>query len=247
MERSLATKPLTVAIPLYNGFDSLDALGPNQAFHFAGMNIHLCGPDTTPVRSFEGVRITPTVSFADCRQVDILFVPGGSSPMDVFSQNPLDDNLYLKFLTRQAAGARLVCSVCTGAILLAGAGLLEGHMATTHWAYKPVLRLFPCQVVDDFRRYVQSGKHVTGAGISSGLDEALYIIGLVSGVNVAREVQLKMQYHPQPPFHCGDPADIDIQEEPHIVASVMDEWKIEDTRQQVARWIKEQTNAIHNK
>lgn len=234
----MPTEKLKVAIPLYHGFDSLDVLGPNQAFFFAGMNILLCGPERTPVTSFEGVSIATNATFANCPQADILFVPGGDSPMEVFGQGPPNKNPYLQFLQKQAEGARLVCSVCTGAILLAGAGLLEGHVATTHWAYKPVLSLFPCQVVDDYRRYVQSGNRVTGAGISSGLDEALYIVGLVCGVRVAREVQLKMQYHPKPAFHCGDPADTDIQDDPQMVSQITADWDVQQAVQQVSAWMK---------
>lgn len=234
----MATEKLLVAIPLYQGFDSLDVLGPNQAFYFAGMSVLLCGPDTTPVTSFDGVNIIPSSTFAECPQVDILFVPGGDSPMDVFGQGAPANNAYLQYLGKQAAGAQLVCSVCTGAILLAGAGLLDGHVVTTHWAYKPVLSLFPCQVVDDYRRYVQSGNRVTGAGISSGLDEALYIVSLVYGVKVAREVQLKMQYHPHPTFHCGDPSDSDIKDDPQMVSSIISSWQIQETREQVAAWMR---------
>lgn len=234
----MATPKLNVAIPLYPGFDSLDVLGPNQAFFFAGMNVVLCGPDESPVTSFEGVTIATTATFTACPQTDILFVPGGDSPMEVFGQGPPDANPYLQFLRKQAGGAQLVCSVCTGAILLAGAGLLNDHLVTTHWAYKPVLRLFPCHVVDDFRRYVQSGNRVTGAGISSGLDEALYIVGLLCGVRTAREVQLKMQYHPQPAFHCGDPADSEIRDDPQMVSQVTTEWDVQQAVQQVTAWMR---------
>jgi cyclohexyl-isocyanide hydratase len=235
--------PLNVVIPLYAGFDSLDVLGPNQAFFFAGMSVTLCAQSTAPVTSFEGVAITPTCSFADCGQADILFVPGGDSPMEVFNLGPAASNPYLQFLVHQAAGAKLVCSVCTGAILLAGAGLLTSRVVTTHWVYKNVLALFDCTVVDDFRRYVQSGNVVTGAGISSGLDEALYLIGLLLGVRSAREVQLKMQYHPQPIFHCGDPADADIKDDPQMVQEVLTEWQSEQTKDKVAKWIASGTAA----
>lgn len=228
--------PLTVAIPLYEHFDSLDVLGPCQAFFFAGMTVKLCAETLAPVTSLEGVQIIPTCTFENCPQADVLFVPGGDTPMDVFALGPLAENPYLQFLIKQAAGVKLLCSVCTGAILLAGAGLLSNQLVTTHWAYKPVLRLFDCTVVDDFRRYVQSGTVVTGAGISSGLDEALYLIGVLLGVQAARSVQLKMQYHPEPVFHCGDPTDTDIQDNPGMVAQVSAEWEIDQTCEQVARW-----------
>ena len=103
-------------------------------------------------------------------------------------------------MAEQAKGATLVCSVCTGSLLLAAAGQLDGFVATTHWAHKDVLRLFACTVVDDYRRYVHSGNGVTGAGISSGLDEAIYLISVLAGTPAARRAQLSMQYHPQPIF-----------------------------------------------
>ena len=228
---------LTVVIPLYDKFDSLDVLGPCQAFYFAGMTVVLCAETLAPVTSLEGVQIIPGSTFEGCPQADVLFVPGGEGPMEVFSLGSPSDNPYLQFLVKQAAGVKLLCSVCTGAILLAGAGLLKNQLVTTHWAYKPVLRLFDCTVIDDYRRYVQSGTIVTGAGISSGLDEALYLIGVLLGVQTARSVQLKMQYHPQPVFHCGDPTDADIQDDPGMVAQVSTEWEIEQAYEQVAQWM----------
>src|SRR5260370_32029293 len=119
--------------------------------------------------SFEGVSILPRTTFDDCPQLDVIFAPGGSDPVAVLSIGHLGNNPYLDFLKRQAEKAQLICSVCTGALLLGGAGLLDGHTVTTHWAFKEVLKLFPCHVVDDYRRYVQSGNRITGAGISSGL------------------------------------------------------------------------------
>jgi transcriptional regulator GlxA family with amidase domain len=226
-----------IAIPLYPGFDSLDVLGPFQTFTFAGMDLYLVAADDNLVTSFEGVSIKPRVSFDDCPQVDMLFVPGGSDPVKVLLEGHPGHNALLDFLIKQAQQAKLVCSVCNGALLLAGAGLLDGHIVTTHWAFKDVLRLFPCQVVDDYRRYVQSGNRITGGGISSGLDEALYIVSLLLGTGVARQGQLSMQYHPQPIFHCGDPGDSDIQDDPGMVQAVLANWQIAQAREQVAKWL----------
>ncbi len=187
---------LKVGIPLYEGFDSLDVVGPFQTFTFAGMERYLIGPGDASgpvaVTSFEGIRVTPDKTFENCPQLDVLFVPGGSDPVSVLTVGHPGSNPYLDFLIRQAEGAQLVCSVCTGALLLAGAGLLNGHLATTHWAFKDVLRLFQVRVVDDYRRFVQSGQRITGAGISSGLDESLYIVSLLYGLDVARRCQLAM-------------------------------------------------------
>jgi transcriptional regulator GlxA family with amidase domain len=229
---------LKVGIPLYAGFDSLDVLGPYQTFTFAGMDRYLVATDSTPVESFEGVRLSPRSTFANCPQLDVLFVPGGANPVsEVLLKGHPGGNPYLDFLITQATNAQLVCSVCTGALLLAGAGLLDGCIATTHWAYKEVLALFRCTVVDDYRRYVQSGNRITGAGISSGLDVAMYIVSLLYGVRTARQGQLAMQYNPQPPFHCGDPADTDSKDDPGMVSQQKQDFGVKSSYEAVAKWL----------
>lgn len=236
--RQPESEALKVGFPLYSGFDSLDILGPFQTFTFADMDRYLVASSLNPVTSFEGVALQPRATFCDCPQLDVLFVPGGADPVQVLLQGHPGGNAYLDFLIKQAKRATLVCSVCTGALLLAGAGLLDGHVATTHWAYKDVLRLFPVQVVDDYRRYVQSGNRITGGGISSGLDEALYIVSVLYGVKVARNGQLAMQYHPNPAFHYGDPADADAKDDPGMVPELMKYWGVAEAREQVVGWLK---------
>ena len=228
---------LKVGFPLYESFDSLDVIGPFQTFTFAGMDLYLLGPSREVVTSFEGVALTPRATFDDCPQLDLLYVPGGANPVAVLEAGHLGKNPYIDFLARQAPKCTLVCSVCTGSLLLAGAGLLDGHIATTHWAFKPVLSLFPCKVVDDYRRYVQSGNRVTGAGISSGLDEALYIVSLLFGTDQARRGQLAMQYHPQPIFHCGDPADSDIKDDPGMVEDRIRDFGVSKAAERVRKWL----------
>jgi cyclohexyl-isocyanide hydratase len=230
-----------VGIPLYPTFDSLDVIGPFQTFTFAGMERHLVAETRRAVTSFEGVQILPDKTFDDCPQLDVLFVPGSADPISVLRNGHPGRNVYLDFLIRQAAGAQLVCSVCTGALLLGGAGLLSGHTVTTHWAFKEVLRLFTgVTVVDDYRRYVQSGNRITGAGISSGLDAALYIVSLLYGVGVARQGQLAMQYNPQPAFHCGDPGDIDIKDNPGMIAERVKSFQVAEAKAAVTKWLRKQ-------
>lgn len=228
---------LTAAFPLYTNFDTLDVLGPLQAFLYAGISSTLVAGESGGVTSLEGVTVQATASFDDNTQYDILMVPGGSDIPSVLDLGPRGSNPYLNFLTRQAKGARLVCSVCTGALLLAGAGLLDGHIVTTHWAYKDVLRLFPCHVVDDYRRHVQSGNVVTGGGISSGIDEAFYIVSVIVSLEAARRAQLSMQYHPEPIVHCGDPAQPDIRDIPGLPAAIQSDWNVDGTLQQVQKWL----------
>jgi cyclohexyl-isocyanide hydratase len=235
---------LKVGIPLYPTFDSLDVLGPFQTFTFAEMDCYLVAESGEPVTSFEGVSILPSATFdkcwpplEKCPQLDVLFVPGGSETVKVLQKGHPGKNAYLDFLIGQAAGAQLVCSVCTGALLLAGARLLDGHTVTTHWAFKDVLALFPCKVVGDYRRYVQSGNRITGAGISSGLDLALYIVSVLYGVRTARRGQLSMQYNPQPAFHCGDPDDMDTKDDPGMVAEQKQAMKAEEAYAAVGEWL----------
>jgi transcriptional regulator GlxA family with amidase domain len=234
---------LKVGFPLYESFDSLDVTGPFQTFTFANMDLYLVGPTERAVTSFEGIALTPRCTFDTCPQLDVLFVPGATDPLSVLRQGQLGSNPFLDFLARQAPACNLVCSVCTGALLLAAAGLLEGRTVTTHWAFKPVLRLFACRVVEDFRRYVQSGNRITGGGISSGLDEALYIVSLLYGTEEARRGQLGMQYHPQPLFHCGDPGDVDIKDNPGMVEDCIETFGVAEAVEEAKAWLRGQLAA----
>jgi transcriptional regulator GlxA family with amidase domain len=121
------------------------------------------------------------------------------------------DDAYIGFLKRQGQSAKYVGSVCVGALLLAAAGLLDGYKATTHWASIPCLQLFPeIEVVPMYPRCVVDRKgecmRFTGGGVSAGIDEALEIVGIIAGQDLAQAIQLLLQYAPRPPFDCGDPA-----------------------------------------
>ncbi len=234
---------MTVVFPLYESFDTLDVMGPLQAFQYAGLESTLAAADEEGVTSLEKVTVMPQALFSGGTQYDVLFVPGGADIPSVLAAGKPGCNPYLDFLIRQASGAQLVCSVCTGALLLGAAGLLDGHTVTTHWAYKDILKLFPCTVVDDYRRYVQSGNVVTGGGISSGIDEALYLISVLAGIDAARRAQLAMQYHPQPILHCGDPDQPDIRDIPELPASIQADWHVTDTRSQIENWLAQKISA----
>jgi cyclohexyl-isocyanide hydratase len=228
---------IRIGFPLYETFDSLDVLGPYQAFTYSQLAPVLIARSSSAVTSLEGVGILPSTTFGECGQLDVLFVPGGSDFTQVLNLGPLGSNPYLDFLVEQAKGAAMVCSVCTGALLLGAAGLLDGYIATTHWAFKDVLRLFRCTVVDDYRRYVHSGNRVTGAGISAGLDEALYLISVLEGTPSARRSQLAMQYRPDPIFHCGDPAQPDLRDQPQLPEDIKSEWHVADTLNSFRDWL----------
>ncbi|HLJ26919.1 MAG TPA: DJ-1/PfpI family protein [Candidatus Angelobacter sp.] len=202
--------PTLIGIPLYPSFDSLDVAGPHQTFYMQEPSLKplIIGSNTCdPVVSFEGMKIVPDCDFESCPQLDVLFVPGGVGLDKVLLEDKRHGFPYLHFLERQAAKARLVTSVCTGAIFMAAAGLLDGYRATTHWDYLSVLKLFPKVIVaEGYPRFVIDANRVTGGGISSGLDEAMAIVSLLLGNHAAKRGQLTMQYAPQPPFNDGDPS-----------------------------------------
>src|SRR5437588_9991506 len=220
MNQNSSRQNILIGIPLYKNFDALDVVGPHQTFF---MQVHqlttlLMGPaKCDPVESYEHLRILPDWSFDSCPQLDVLFVPGG-----VRFDDTLCDETYIGFLKRQAAGAKLITSVCTGALLLAAAGLLDGYKATIHWGYKSVLKLFPNVIVaEGFPRFVIDANRITGGGISSGLDESMMIVSLLLGDDAAKRGQLIMQYAPQPIFNDGDPSTA----EPSILYQVSSDFR----------------------
>lgn len=195
---------MKLGIPVYQGVNMLDVAGPLEMFYWAGeqtkrLETVLVSADGGGVTSMNDVRFEPHASFAQTPALDILWVPGGNPlALQAIMQDP--DSPYLQYLRQVAAGATWVCSVCEGALLLARAGLLDGHAATTHWAFVKCLQRFPAINVDTTnQRFVVSGNRLTGGGISSGLDEALELISLLFGENTAKGVQVTTQYFPHPP------------------------------------------------
>ncbi|HEY1527534.1 MAG TPA: DJ-1/PfpI family protein [Candidatus Angelobacter sp.] len=193
---------MKLGIPVYEGVDLLDVAGPYEMFKWVdaskGLDVVIVSADGRPVKTLNGVRFEPHASFAATPSLDVLWVPGGAP--EVLGQIMSDpDSPYLVYLRKVAAGARWICSVCEGALLLARAGLLDGHKATTHWAFVECLKRFPIDVDTTHQRFIVSGNRLTGGGISSGLDEALKLICLLFGEETAKEVQVTTQYFPKPP------------------------------------------------
>jgi transcriptional regulator GlxA family with amidase domain len=206
---------LKLGIPVYEKFDLLDVAGPYEMFTWVDydkpeperrLNSVILSEDGNPVTSRNDVQISVHASFAQTPALDVLWVPGGDPDiLGKIMSNP--DDPYLKYLRSVSAGAKWVCSVCEGALLVARAGLLDGHKATTHWAFYQCLRSFQSvTVVDGYPRFVVSGNRLTGGGISSGLDEALQLILLLFGRETAEDAQLQTQYYPQPPVTSAIPA-----------------------------------------
>ncbi|MEQ9244845.1 MAG: DJ-1/PfpI family protein, partial [Nitratireductor sp.] len=166
---------MKLGIPIYDGVNLLDVAGPLEMFYWAGqrkpLETVLVSSDGRGVISINGVRFEAQVSFAEAPALDILWVPGGSpAALEEIMRDP--NSAYLGYLRQAAVGATWVCSVCEGALLLARAGLLDGHSATTHWAFVRCLQRFSeIDVNTERERFLVSGDRLTGGGISSGLDE----------------------------------------------------------------------------
>jgi transcriptional regulator GlxA family with amidase domain len=194
---------MRLGIPVYEGVNLLDVTGPLEMFYWAGqdndLQTVLVSSDGKPVTSINGVRFEAQASFAQTPALDILWVPGGDpDALQAIMKDP--NSPYLQYLRQVAANATWVCSVCEGALLLARAGLLDNHEATTHWYFVACLQRFPAITVDTtHQRFVVSGNRLTGGGISAGLDEALKLISLLFGDEAAESVQVTTQYFPKPP------------------------------------------------
>jgi len=200
---------MKLGIPVYEGVNLLDVTGPYEMFNWVdsskGLETIIVSEDGCAVTSMNGIRFEPHASFEQAPALDVLWTPGGDPK--VLGQIMSDpDSCYLAYLRGVAAGAKWVCSVCEGALLLARAGLLDGHKATTHWAFVECLKSFPAIDVDmTHPRFVVSGNRLTGGGISSGLDESLKLISLLFDDQTAESVQLTTQYYPRPPVHSHIP------------------------------------------
>lgn len=202
---------MKLGIPVYQGVNMLDVAGPLEMFFWAGaesgaLETIIVSEDGGPVTSINHIRFDAQTSFVDAPPLDIVWVPGGDPrALEREAANP--DTPYLKYLRRVAENATWVCSVCEGALLLARAGLLDGHRATTHWAFIQCLREFPAIDVanEPGQRFMVSGNRLTGGGISAGLDEALKLIELLFGKAVAEKVQTTTEYFPAPPVSAPFP------------------------------------------
>jgi len=213
--------PYTIAIPIVENFDLMDVANPYEIFCWlqpfwkergGELQVRLIGHTAgVAVRSFNGACLMTHAAFSDFsdERVDVLFVPGGGGTyVDAIKK----DTELLDFVRSQAEYAKWIASVCTGAFVLAQAGLLEGIRATTHWMFLDQLQQeYPkIQVVNGFPRFVKDGRFMTGGGISSGIDEALTLAGTIATEHAGREIELAIQYRPQPPWGVGDPSIADF-------------------------------------
>jgi cyclohexyl-isocyanide hydratase len=188
---------MNIVFVLFDNVTQLDFTGPVQFLsRLPGAQVHVVSKDGQAVTTDCGFSILPRSGFADCPQANILCVPGGHGVRDAIA-----DTAIVDFVRQQAKGADYITSVCTGAFILGAAGLLQGKKATCHWAYTQLLPLFGA--THKPARVVRDGNLITAGGVTSGIDFALDLIAAISGEDVARTIQLALEYDPAPPFGGG--------------------------------------------
>ncbi len=195
-----AMTQLQIGFLIYPGVVQLDVMGAYQVLAFPpNTQVHLIWKTLTPLVSNEGLTLTPTATFVDCPPLDLICVPGGG----LGQIEAMKDSEILDFLQQQSETAQYVTSVCTGSMILAAAGLLQGYKATCHWAFRDQLTMLGVEVMP--QRVVIDRNRITGAGVTSGIDFGLTLVGLLCGEEVAKMAQLMMEYMPEPPFNAGKP------------------------------------------
>jgi transcriptional regulator GlxA family with amidase domain len=190
-----------IAIVTYPGFTALDMIGPYEVLrNLPDAEVRFVWHETGPITADSGVLVIgATHSLAETPSPDVVLVPGGpSTPVHA------RDDALLQWLRQVHRTARWTTSVCSGSVILAAAGLLAGRRATSHWLTVPALKAFGAVPVAD-ERIVRQGNVVTCAGVSAGLDLALWLAGEIGGEGRAKAIQLAIEYDPQPPFDAGAP------------------------------------------
>jgi cyclohexyl-isocyanide hydratase len=188
-----------IGMLIFPRLTQLDMTGPYEVLaRLPNTTVDLVARTRDPVTTDRGMQIVPTVTYADCPPLDVVMVPGGPGQQDL-----MEDEAALDFLRKAAASAKYVTSVCTGSLVLGAAGLLKGKRATCHWAAIDHLALLGAIPVRE--KVVVDGTIVTGAGVTSGIDFALTLAAILEGEQVAREIQLQIEYDPAPPFNSGSP------------------------------------------
>jgi transcriptional regulator GlxA family with amidase domain len=190
-----------IAIPIFDNLTALDAVGPYEVLsRMPGATVQFIAEQPGPKRTENGtLALTADASFEEVPNPDVIVVPGGFGTRAL-----MNDEGILSWLRRAHETSDWTTSVCTGALLLAAAGLLDGLEATTHWLALEMLKDYGATPVS--RRVVEQGKVITAAGVSSGIDMALTLAGRIAGEDIAEAIQLGIEYDPQPPFDSGSTA-----------------------------------------
>jgi cyclohexyl-isocyanide hydratase len=184
---------------IFEQMDQIDFTGPFEVIsRMPDTTVQVVGKERAPVRDVQGLRFTPDVSIAEGGTFDVLVVPGGYG-----QQALMHDEEVLALIRQQAEMERLLFSVCTGALLCGAAGVLKGRQVTTHWSARHLMPHYGADLVD--ARVAVDGNIISAAGVTAGLDAALVLVSLLRGDAAAQEIQLAIEYAPDPVFQSGTP------------------------------------------
>lgn len=192
------TAPMLIAIPLFDGITALDAIGPYEVLsRLPGAELWFLGEHDGPVRTDNGMLgLVADATLAEVTKPDVVVVPGGTGTRALIHGGPL-----LDWVAAVHPHTQWTTSVCTGSLVLAAAGVLDGMDATTHWSELDLLGRLGAKPTQE--RVVERGKVITAAGVSSGIDMALHLAARLADEATARAIQLMIEYDPQPPFDSG--------------------------------------------
>ena len=189
-----------VAMLAYPNMILLDLVGPQTVFSILQADVRLVWKSKEPIPTDVGIPLVASDTFETCpNDLDVLLVPGGLGG----SIACMNDTAVLRFLAERGESARFVTSVCTGSLVLGAAGLLKGFGATSHWYVRELLPLMGASLVPG--RVVEDRNRITGGGVTAGIDFGLTIAARLAGEEMARQIQLVIEYDPKPPFDAGSP------------------------------------------
>jgi cyclohexyl-isocyanide hydratase len=195
----MTARPLSVGCLIFERMDQIDFTGPFEVLSRApDATVRIIGKEVEPVRDVQGLLLSPDARIAEAGIFDVLLVPGGYG-----QQALMQDEEVLKLIREHVQRNKILFSVCTGALLCGAAGVLVGRQVTTHWSARHLMRYYGAALVD--ARVAVDGNLISAAGVTAGLDAALVLVALLRGDVAAQEIQLAIEYAPDPIFHSGTP------------------------------------------
>lgn len=220
----MSDKRIEIGILFYPGMTQLDVTGPFEVWaRLPNVRVHLLWKRIEPVISDVGLPLLPTTTFADCPELDVFCIGGG--PGQVAS---MDDDELVAFVRDKGGSARYITSVCAGCLILGAAGLLDGYKSACHWLMSDQLAAFGAIAVDE--RVVIDRNRISGGGVTAGIDFGFQVASELCGEDVAKKLQLMLEYQPQPPF------DLTVQNAPPELIANM--------RREAEPWLKKRAEAV---
>jgi cyclohexyl-isocyanide hydratase len=195
----ITSQPLSVGCLIFERMDQIDFTGPFEVLsRMPDTTVQIVAKDPAPIRDVQGLRLAPDARIAEAGQFDVLLVPGGYGQQEL-----MHDEEVLDFIRKHVEGGQLLLSVCTGALLCGAAGVLVGRQVTTHWSARNLMPYYGAVLVD--ARVAVDGNIISAAGVTAGFDAALALVSFLRGDAAAQEIQLAIEYAPNPIFHSGTP------------------------------------------